>query len=500
MLRRTAGRRTLSTVLFTDIVTSTETAARLGDLHWRELLRRHHAVVRRALRAHRGREMDTAGDGFFAVFQQPGEAIDCAVAVREGVAALGLQIRAGIHTGEVEPMAEKVGGLAVVIAARVLASCQPGQIRVTSTVRDLVTGSHLDFTDAGSHQLKGVPGDWHLFVLAKEAPTPAPISEEAPPRRPISRRPRAAWLAAIGIVVAGGLAAAAVFLRSSPPAPIAGIANTVVRIDPHGPSLVERVAVAHGPSLLATDGRSLWVVSETARTLTYLPEARDARPVGLDGLPTGLAVGDGTVYVAQAFKHVLQRFDGGSDVGSTALEGIALRRIAFDGDDGWGIDPVTDTAIHLSPGREPEATELPKRSGAADLALDADSVWIANATDRTVTRIDRQSGEMTTSIGLTDQPTAIAVSDSVVWVASEIGDSLTRIAPETNRAIASDTICDGPVDIEAAGDELWVVCSGSRQLLHLAKDGTVLGRVGLGAVPSAVELVGESVWVALRAD
>jgi class 3 adenylate cyclase len=498
MLRRAAQHRTLTTVLFTDIVTSTETAARLGDLRWRELLRRHHAVVRRALRAHRGREIDTAGDGFFAIFRQPGEAIHCAVAVREAVAALGLQIRAGIHTGEVEPMAEKVGGLAVVIAARVLASCEPGQVRVTSTVRDLVTGSGLDFTDAGTHPLKGVPGDWRLFVLAKEAPTPAPISEEAPPRRSMSRRLGAAWLAAIGVAVVGGLAAA-IFLRSSPPAAIAAIANTVVRVDPKGPSVIARVSVARGPSLLATDGTSLWVASETARTLTYLPPTGDARPVGLDSLPTGLAVADGTVYVAQAFKHTLQRFDGDADVGSTALEGIALRRIAFDGDDGWGIDPVTDTAIHLLPGRELEVTELPRGGGAADLALDAASVWIANATDRTVTRIDRQSGDITT-IGLTDQPTAIAVSDSVVWVASEIGDSLTRINPDTERPLATAPVCDGPVDIEAANDELWVVCSGSRQLLHLANDGAVLGHLGLQAVPSAVEVVGGSVWVALRAD
>jgi class 3 adenylate cyclase/DNA-binding beta-propeller fold protein YncE len=498
MLRRTAGRRALTTVLFTDIVTSTETAARLGDLRWRELLRRHHAVVRRALRAHRGREMDTAGDGFFAIFRQPGEAIHCAAAVREAVAALGLQIRAGIHTGEVEPMAEKVGGLAVVIAARVLASCEPGQIRVTSTVRDLVTGSGFDFTDAGTHPLKGVPGDWHLFVLAMEAPTPAPISVEAPRQRTVSRLPRAAWFAVIGVVVAGGLAAA-VFLLSSPPAPISAIANTVVRVDPQGPSIVERVAVARGPSLLATDGSGLWVASETARTLTYLPRTGDTRPVGLDGLPTGLAAAGGTVYVAQAFKHALQSFDGDADVTSTTLEGIALRRIAFDGDDGWGIDPVTDTVIHLLPGREPEVTALPKGSGAADLALDAESVWIANATNRTVTRIDRQSGEITT-IGLTDQPTAIAVSDSVVWVASEIGDSLTRIDPATERALATASVCDGPVDIEQADDELWVVCSGSRQLVRVADEGTVLGSLRLQAVPSAVVVVDGSVWVALRAD
>jgi class 3 adenylate cyclase len=499
VLRRTAARRTLATVLFTDIVTSTETAARLGDLRWRELLRKHHAVVRRALKAHRGREMDTAGDGFFAVFLQPGEAIQCATAVREGVADLGLQIRAGIHTGEVEPMAEKVGGLAVVIAARVLASCEPGQIRVTSTVRDLVIGAGIDFVDAGTHQLKGVPGDWQLFALATEGPTPAPISTELPLRPPASRWPAPVWLVAIGIVVAGGVGAAAVVILGSPPAPITPVADSVIRVDPQGPVIADRVSVARGPSLLASDGTSLWVASETARTLTFIPRTGDARPVGLDGLPTGLAASDGAVYVAEEFAHALQRFDGDTAAGQTVLEGVAVRGVAFDGDDGWGIDPVTDSAIHLAAGGDPEVTDLPKGGGAADLALNTDSVWIANSTDRTVTRIDRQSGEIIT-IGLADQPTAIAVSGSVVWVASEIGDSLTRIDSSTNRVLAQTAVCDAPVDVAPAADELWVACSGARQLVHVAKDGTVISRLDMVAVPSAVELVDGSIWVALRAD
>ena len=161
--------RVLATVLFTDIVSSTERAAALGDRRWRELLAEHHRVVRAHLEQFGGREMGTAGDGFFALFDGPGRAIRASQAIVGSVRALGLEVRAGLHTGEVELDPEGVRGLAVHIGARIAALAGPSEILVSRTVKDLVAGSGLHLVDAGAHRLKGVPDTWELFRVGEEA-------------------------------------------------------------------------------------------------------------------------------------------------------------------------------------------------------------------------------------------------------------------------------------------------------------------------------------------
>jgi class 3 adenylate cyclase/pimeloyl-ACP methyl ester carboxylesterase len=161
--------RVLATVLFTDIVGSSEKASELGDRAWRELLERHHTLVRRALVRFHGREVDTAGDGFFASFDGPARAIRCACAIVEQVRELGLEVRAGLHTGECELVDGKVAGIAVHTGTRVAAQAGPGEVLVSSTVKDLVAGSGLRFEDRGAHELKGVPGEWRLFAVDRLA-------------------------------------------------------------------------------------------------------------------------------------------------------------------------------------------------------------------------------------------------------------------------------------------------------------------------------------------
>jgi class 3 adenylate cyclase/pimeloyl-ACP methyl ester carboxylesterase len=156
----------LATMLFTDIVGSTQRAAELGDRDWRELLQRHHALVRRELARYRGEERDTAGDGFFATFDGPARAIRCAHAIVDRVRDLGLEVRAGIHTGECEVHEDKVAGLAVVIASRVASAADGGEVLVSQTVKDLVAGAGVGFEERGEHQLKGVPGTWRLYEVA----------------------------------------------------------------------------------------------------------------------------------------------------------------------------------------------------------------------------------------------------------------------------------------------------------------------------------------------
>jgi class 3 adenylate cyclase len=158
--------RVLATVLFTDIVGSTEHAVALGDRPWRALLERHHAAVRQELDRHRGNEIDTSGDGFLAIFDGPARAIRCAKAIRDAVRGLGLEVRAGLHTGECERVEDSVAGIAVHTGARVMAKAGPSEILVSSTVRDLVAGSGLEFLARGAHALKGIPGEWQLFAVA----------------------------------------------------------------------------------------------------------------------------------------------------------------------------------------------------------------------------------------------------------------------------------------------------------------------------------------------
>lgn len=155
--------RVLATVLFTDIVASTSTAADIGDRHWKELLQRHHVMVRAMLDRFRGTEIDTAGDGFFATFDGPARAVRCAQAIIDAAEPLGLQIRAGIHTGEVEAIDGKVGGIAVSIGARVGALAGSSEVLVSQTVKDLVVGSGLAFEERGEHELRGVPDRWRLY-------------------------------------------------------------------------------------------------------------------------------------------------------------------------------------------------------------------------------------------------------------------------------------------------------------------------------------------------
>ncbi|HEY6961314.1 MAG TPA: adenylate/guanylate cyclase domain-containing protein [Gaiellaceae bacterium] len=160
--------RVLTTVLFTDLVSSTERAAQLGDHAWKGLVERHHAAVRAMIGRYRGNEVDTAGDGFFATFDGPARAVRCARAIVEAVRPLGVDVRTGVHTGEVELIDKKVGGIAVAIGARVAARAEAGEVLVSQTVKDLTVGSGLSYTDAGEHDLKGVPGGWRLYRLTAD--------------------------------------------------------------------------------------------------------------------------------------------------------------------------------------------------------------------------------------------------------------------------------------------------------------------------------------------
>jgi class 3 adenylate cyclase len=161
--------RMLATVMFTDIVDSTVRASQMGDRSWRQLIERHDQLMRREIERHQGREVKTMGDGFLAAFDGPARAIRCACSARDAVTDLGIAIRAGLHTGEVEVMGDDIAGIAVNIGARVGAAAGPNEVLVSRTVTDLVAGSGIEFTDRGAQSLKGVPGDWQLYAVASSS-------------------------------------------------------------------------------------------------------------------------------------------------------------------------------------------------------------------------------------------------------------------------------------------------------------------------------------------
>ncbi len=159
--------RILATLLFTDIVSSTETATSLGDQRWHYLLKQHHEIVRKELMRYRGKEITTTGDGFLATFDGPARAIRCACAIRDVLKQAGLTIRAGLHTGEIKLIEDNIGGIAVHLCSRVMAKAADGEVLITSTVKDLVAGSGIDFKTVGKHKLKGITGEWELYSVIK---------------------------------------------------------------------------------------------------------------------------------------------------------------------------------------------------------------------------------------------------------------------------------------------------------------------------------------------
>lgn len=264
--------RRLQTVLFLDMVGSTAVAARIGDARWRELLTRFNRLVRAEIKRSRGHEEDTAGDGYFVTFPHPGQAVRCACAIAESVRELGVEIRSGVHSGETEAVDGKRGGMAVVIGARVMSLGGAGDVLVTSTTKDLVTGSGIEFEDFSAHELKGVPGTWQVFAVRKvdDRELGAPLAAEDAIERfegirpvPLVKRRRTIAIAASVVLVVAAVAFVALTRKTPPSQAAAGPEPaTVMRIDPGtnvvGPVLRDGHQSLHRPGAVQFEGTSLW--------------------------------------------------------------------------------------------------------------------------------------------------------------------------------------------------------------------------------------------------
>jgi class 3 adenylate cyclase len=459
-------RRRLATVFFLDIVGSTALATELGDARWRELLTRFRRVVRRELKRYGGSEQDTSGDGFFATFSQPAQALRAAAAIAAAVQELGIDVRAGVHSGECEEIEGRLGGIAVHVGARVMALAGPAEVLTTSTVKDLVAGSGASFDDRGLHELKGVEGARQVFALAAlEAPLPQPLSaEEAADRLALlvpakaSPRLRLTLLAAAAAVVAAAVAVP-LFAFGGGGAAKASEPVSLLRLDA---STRQVNTIVRGRPLGVGQWGNLWSVDGTL--WQYVGQQRNARLVARNlrngdvrhtiALPPNfclcrVAFGFGSVWLLESY-YVLSGPDAGAAGARVErldeLSGRRLRRISFNGfvqsgtiaagngavwvleSDGklLRIDPLTNRIIR---NYETNATET------QTLIPLAGYEWICECINNSVRRFDGRNGRSRT-FKIPEQAYLVGVESlhgETLWLLDPNGATLTAMDPSSGR-------------------------------------------------------------------
>jgi hypothetical protein len=429
----------VATVVFTDIVGSTEIASELGDRGWRRLLGDHHALVRRELRKYRGREIDTAGDGFFASFDSPAAALSWAQVIGEGMWDLGVEVRAGAHLGECELIEGKVGGIAVHIGARVASAAGPGEILVTQTVKDALTGSDVRFIEAGVHGLKGVPGDWHLFGVEQPGRTrpkpalsrPPPEPGGPPPRRPVRLVVIAGALALLVVLLAGYLV-----MRGSPSH------NTIPRRPPAFVQAVQRID------------------PETGGVLATIPTDVSARSAGVV-----MAYGGGFVWAAGKYTFVYEINPDTNTIIGRIPAGEALD-VAYGGGSLWvagiatrGESNVTQappTLLRVNP-RTNHVSDRISLPGTGNqlkgLAYGYGAVWLG-WDDGRLSRVDVETGKIRT-LNLGGLIGSVAAGHRSVWAIDVLGGTLIRVDPRT-LAVSEQSLPGDPTAVVAGGGAVWV--------------------------------------------
>jgi class 3 adenylate cyclase/streptogramin lyase len=480
--------RRIATVLMLDVVGSTHVAAQLGDARYRELSSRFNRLVRAELKRFGGKEEDHAGDGFFATFSQPDRAIRCAAALAEEVRSLGIEIRSGIHTGQTEDQAGKTHGIAVVIGARVMSLADAGEILVTSTTKELTTGSGFGFEDFSAHELKGVPGTWQVFgVTAVEGaerarPLRAPEAAERlstiqpPIGRSRPRRPTLVAGALAGLVTIGAVAFAAT--RGQKPEEPARTASTgpragaVVQVDPERePPILKSIPVP--------------VPSGSVPGVTLPTSAHS------------MVVGQGGVWTVR-FRYLFHVDPSRSEVRDrlTLEFGISFSVNLAEGSDkiwvahGGGLDEVNPAT-----GEQREAIVLvTDRQVANDVAVGAGFIWLGGSDGRLV-RFDPVTSRKLPRTGL-DPIDAIAFGHGSVWTVDTVGGTVTRYDPGTMRPV-EEIVMPTAADYLVSGDvAVWALSTSVGTLSRIdPATNDVRYQVPVGADPSGLAVGSGAVWV-----
>ena len=518
---RHAVRRRLATVLFVDIVGSTALASELGDARWRELLTRFRRIVRDELKRNGGREQDTAGDGFFATFGEPARALACAAAIVIEVQQLGVDVRAGVHTGECEEIDGKLGGIAVHIGSRIMALAGPAEVLTTGTVRDLVAGSGASFEDRGLHDLKGVEGSRQVFSLrAVETSLPEPLSPDEAAARlalipaPGRRRPIRLAIAVAALVVAAAVAVPLLAFGGGKATPI-----SLIRLDGHSGRIVQTERDASGRGnwdslrseggtlwqyvsqkhqLLARDGRtgdlvhalsvhircacqvalgfgSVWLIGDRlvkdaiTGTLTRIDDVsgRVVKRITLDGSTEEgtVAAGNGAVWVLESSGSLL-RIDPISNrvthtYATNAVETNTLVPLAgYD----WICECIINKILRFDPRTGHSRTfKIPTQAYLVGMdSSNGRTLWLLDPKNKTLTAVDPTTGEAQAPLGLSgDQIVAAVVAFGSMWATA--GNVIDRVDLKTS---ARSTIAmpkgvwAGSIAADPASGAIWVGNSG----------------------------------------
>jgi class 3 adenylate cyclase/DNA-binding beta-propeller fold protein YncE len=517
--------RTLATVLFTDIVGSTEHASALEDRRWQELLARHHRIVRRNLKRYSGREIDTAGDGFFATFEQPANGVRCACAISAEVRELGIEIRAGLHTGEVEVARSGVRGVAVHLGSRLMSVASAGEVLVSSTTRDLISGSGITLADHGVHRLKGIEGEQHLFeVTAIDGQPLAPPLDAAEAERrraaiePLAltaRRGPLIAVAAVAVVLAAIGAFAILGGGETPPSGPGDASterppvNAVVGIDP---DTFARIALtrdavvptgAGNPRMSVGEG-ALWVRSEAVVAVNLTTFEATQGPQ-IDTPSLSVTTGDGSVWIPGAKPSgltvgpgLLFRIDPKSLAELPPIElahdGIPMD-LAFGSDAIWvsfpdgqleRVDPKmakVDIDVHLE--------------GAIDVvAADADGVWVLDELAGTVRQVDANDGHVLATAAVSSNARLLAAAEGGVWVLDTIAATVTFIDGATGAAHSPLGVGSSPTGIAVGFGAAWVAdADGSLYRLDAVTNEVTSTSVGTPLTAVAVDEADGIVWV-----
>jgi YVTN family beta-propeller protein len=499
-------------VLFTDMVGSTAIASELGDRRWRVLQAEHHSVIRRELRKHGGREIDTAGDGFFAAFSEGDAAIRCACAIRDAVMDIGLQVRCGLNVGQVEMNDGKPTGAAVVAAARIMTKAGDGEVLVSNLLRELLPGSTIEFVDAGAHELKGLDGSWHLFrVVAVDGPSLAAIPpvEELAARRAsiaaskgadaprVSRSKKILAGAAAFLVLAAGIA----FFRARDDPGVSTIApNSIGVLDPESGDVTE-IPLTSRPGSVAASADAVWVTNPDVGTVTRIDpneqEVRDSIQVGEN--PTGIAVGFGAVWVVESGGPSVSRISPDTNLVVKTIEvGNGPAGIAVGEGSVWVTNRFDGTISRIDPDRDEVVAKIPVGLDPRGIAVGFGSVWVGLAGSNKVVRVDPKTNSVTQPIGVGNGPGSLAVSADAVWVVNTLDDTVSQISPGTNSVVDTIGVGNGPVGIAVVQGSVWVANEADGTLSRIEPGQTPVRRVVIGSVPQGLVDMNGDLWVSVR--
>jgi class 3 adenylate cyclase/streptogramin lyase len=514
----------LGAVLFTDIVGSTAIAAEMGNRRWVELGARHERLVRQQLKRFGGRERDTAGDGFFATFERPADAIRCAVASAEAVRVLGIEIRAGVAFGELETAGRKPGGLVVNTAARVMAVAGPGEVLVPASVRDIVAGSGVSFAEHGVHQLRGLDGEVRLYrVIGVDGRAPAPpLRPEQSAERLREVFPTASRRRALLLGGAAGVVAIAIVLgivvanlgdgpAVAPPAGTGRLQHAVARVDPDTGRVGVRIGLGGpvGPDdpgpfqihhRLAAGEGGVWVLRPPL--LLHLdPRNREVRSGQIDigvGQSQTVLTGFDAVWAQNA--RMLFRVHPGTDEVEDALvlpvpAGITTWSVALGPDAIW-VGVSDGTLVRFDPTTE-DSDQADTGRSIDQVAATREHVWVADFLAGALFRFDpaslRQDGRPLAIEGSMDQ---VVGGGDVVWILDRLLGVITRVDAASNEVTGSIRVGNDPTELAVSAEAVWVGdAAGSLYRVDASTMAVEEFRIGAEVLGVAVDDGDGSVWI-----